>query len=107
MSSQLEYWMPAARQVGVELNGPLKVGLPNGETLEAQLHVPLFGAKEGMLIFEELPSDGARNALIELGYGYSVFSRSSPGETMSRSYLLEVLRDWGWSGSSLEAPDWL
>ena len=107
MSSQLEYWMPAASQLGVKLHGPVNVGLPKGESLEAQLHVPFFGAKEGMLIFDQLPNDRATNALIELGYGYSVFSRPSPGEIMPKTYLLEVLRDWGWSGPTSKAPDWL
>jgi hypothetical protein len=72
VNGYLEYWRRPAEQLGVELCGPLTVRLPNGELLEAKLHVPSFGAEKGMLIFDRVLSSEAFKSLIELGFGYSV-----------------------------------
>ena len=107
MTRYLECWAPAAEQLAVELRGPLSVDLPNGESVEAQLHVPYFGAEKGMLIFERILSNEAFRSLVELGYGYSVFAEPSAGETSNADDVADVLRDWGWCGPQSKAPDWL
>jgi hypothetical protein len=107
MNRYFDSWAPAAKQLGVELRGPLSVPLPTGESLKARLHVPEFGAQNGMLIFDHPPTSRASNALIELGFGYSVFGEPPAREITTQEDLAEVLRDWGWSGPAAKAPNWL
>ena len=96
-------WMLAAEQLGVELYGPLSVRLPSGEAVGARIHVPKFGATNGMLIFDDALSSRDFNSLLELGYGFPVFEDGA----ITKEGLAELLQDWGWCGPETEAPGWL
>lgn len=45
--------------------------------------------------------------LVESGFGFSTLCIPSGEEPYNRVSMIEVLEDWGWSGSAEEKPAWL
>jgi len=103
-----DLWRAAALELGLDLVVPFRLVLPSGAEVSARVLVKGFGAKEGMLILSRY--DDVRSSVKELakeGYGFSVMSDPGPGEQFVRQDIVEVLRDWGWSGPPTDAASWL
>ena len=100
-------WKAVGQTLGFAVLAPYKLSLPDGAQVEASALLPQFGATHGMLLFErsEQISNYAK-AVVAAGYGYSVLSPEPSGQPDTDS-IVEVLRDWGWSGPSCEEPLWL
>lgn len=96
-------WRQAAEDLGFEFIAPFT--LPDGhETLTYLGLVPQFGSPKGMLVILGLHYDRHIRAAEQHGYGYSCFSEHS--ERYDRVSFIDVLNDWGWSGSPDAAPSW-
>jgi hypothetical protein len=46
-------------------------------------------------------------ALLDMGYGYSVIDEPLPDEEFYLESFQEMFRDWGWSGKSGGKPAWM
>jgi hypothetical protein len=70
--------------------------------------VPNFGAEMGMIVVSD-PSRiaGLEQAMVQSGYGYSVMEPPLAEEPYDPSDYIDVLGDWGWTGSPDVAPVWL
>jgi hypothetical protein len=106
-SSFVSYWQRAAADLGLEIVAPFTV-----RVADASFEIPVllrnFGGRLGMLLttdYQQLKLFAS--ALVDAGYGYSVLSDPNAEETYSREGILEVLTDWGWTGSDHERPAWL
>ena len=99
-------WSAAASQLGVELRGPMAFTLPDGRELKARMLVPQFGTDKGTLVFSDSEVLAHSQALIELGYAYSVFD-AAEGNVISEDDLIEILSDWCWCGDDRTKPEWL
>lgn len=45
--------------------------------------------------------------IVAMGYGFSVLDEPTPTEAYSCNDVIDVLKDWGWSGRSSGKPEWL
>ena len=103
-----ENWCEAAQRLGVTLGDACQVSLPACVQSEPILHIPDFGGTRGTLVFHDLGSADAA-ILAQSGYYTSVFPSGSTywQRPMTDADLIEVLSDWGWSGSIDRHPEWL
>src|SRR5262249_2581534 len=100
------YWRAAACDLSLELEAPFSLRLASGATLNACALLRCFGAVRGMVIVSDYAVVRPHvTELIEPGSGYSTMS--DPSDPYQRESCLDVLRDWGWSGPSVESPSWL
>lgn len=96
-------WRQAAQDLGFEFIAPFT--LPDGgQTLAYLGLVPQFGSPKGMLVIVGLHADRHTRIAQQHGYGYSCFPEHS--EPYDREGFIDVLNDWGWSGSPDTAPSW-
>ena len=64
-----------------------------------------FGAPRGMLLVTSYEDIAAvTDQLVSAGFGYSCLD-DSPSTDVDESQIVDMLRDWGWSGKG-EAPRW-
>ena len=63
-----------------------------------------FGSSRGMLVITEQDYDPHVRAAEKQGYGYSCMSEHT--EPYDRQTFVEVLNDWGWTGSQEHQPPW-
>lgn len=109
MISSLEtsFWRHVSADLGIDIVSPFDLVFPDGTQLEVSALVKNFGPKHGMLIATSYDSlKPYAQKIIQLGYGYSTNVGGSPAE-YDRSEIVEVLKDWGWSGPANEKPNWL
>jgi hypothetical protein len=100
------YWRAAASDVGLELEAPFTCRLASGATINAVARLGRFGARRGMIIVSDYAIVRPHEAeLLESGFGYSTMS--DPTSPYQRDGCLEVLRDWGWTGTPKDSPPWL
>ena len=104
MTAFQEHWVRIAERFGLKVQIPFQVELAN-----ARLTVPVlleeFGAQRGMLLvtsYQEIAS--VTEQLLSAGFGYSALD-DSPGADLDEPQIVDMLRDWGWSGSG-DAPSW-
>jgi hypothetical protein len=107
-SKLLLRWRRAAQDLGFEVSGPVYVSLPSGVCIQAPLLVHRFGGKSGMLVLSDFSVvRDLTEELVRFGYGYSIMSEPMPEEGYSPEEFIDILADWGWSGSDQERPSWL
>lgn len=104
---EVQFWKRAANDLRIVIETPFRLALPGGATLYVSALVKDFGSRRGMVVDADYSIISAHiPALKELGFGYCGNLGGSP-ETYDRAAMIEVLADWGWSGSSDKRPDWL
>ena len=100
------YWQRAGKLLGFVVESPYLVSLSSGSPFIVPAHLPNFGAVRGMLLSSEYDHFAAHaSALAAAGYGFSVLEASANGVVAQD--VIELLKDWGWSGSCSCAPTWL
>jgi hypothetical protein len=104
MTAFQEHWVRIAERFGLKVQIPFHVELANG-----QLTVPVlleeFGAQRGMLLVTSYQDIAAvTDQLVSAGFGYSCLD-DSPGTDLDEPQIVDMLRDWGWSGGG-GAPSW-
>ncbi len=108
MGHLIEMWQLAKKDLNLDIVIPFNLDLSSGVIIKAQVLVKNFGEKNGMLIISKY--DQVANHLKELsekGYGFSVLEEPAENENYERSEYIEMLKDWGWSGSLDIIPEWL
>jgi len=103
----VERWLEAARDLHLEIEAPFSVALQSGAVVGARFQVKHFGAPKGMLVVTDSSNVVPFiDDIIAAGYGFSVLSDPRQSEPYEREDFIEVLRDWGWSGSEEARPVW-
>ena len=92
----------------MQISAPFNVAVNDGTELQAAFLVRSFGAERGMLVFRNTDEvTRHHDALLQLGYGYSVIDSPLENEPYDRDDYVALLSDWGWSGNEMERPDWI
>ncbi len=103
-----ELWAQAATDLGLEVDVPYTIRLPSGAFVNARVRLRNFGCDSGMLVVSDYSSISMLlDELTNQGYGFSVLDDPLPSEVYDREVFIEMLADWGWSGSSAELPSWM
>ena len=106
-SPEILFWQRVAKDLGIDIVTPFEAVFSDGSRLTVSAWVKNFGAPRGMLInadYDVLKPH--KHKIVESGYGYSS-NLGSSADRYERSSMIEVLKDWGWSGTADEKPDWL
>lgn len=105
--ADLEFWKMVAADLGIDIAIPFEVILSDGNRLRITALVKDFGPPKGMLVTLDYNIlKPHRDQIIESGFGYSTQIGNSPAE-YDRRTMIDVLKDWGWSGASDKRPIWL
>lgn len=103
-----DLWIQAASDLGLEIHVPYSVRLPSGVSVDARVHLQNFGGINGMLVVSDYSSISMLfDEITSQGYGFSVLDDPLPSEVYDREVFIEMLVDWGWSGTSAERPSWM
>lgn len=100
-----QLWKRVADDLGIRVDLSPGIVLSDGTSLKVDALVTDFGARRGMLVVcdHDVIKPFTRLAVAD-GYGYS---SNLGGEPYDRTAMIEVLRDWGWTGPPELKPDWL
>ncbi len=108
MSSPLaDVWKEVAADLGLYIVAPFRLALPDGTNVDVDVLLKNFGAEKGILLTTDFAMWENMSALASIGYGVSILSPPRQGEAYDRQTYIEVLSDWGWSGTEREKPEWL
>ncbi len=109
MSDKLiDVWTEAANDLGLCIIAPFTLVLDSGNKINARLLLKGFGHTIGMIIVTDYSSISPfTDEIIYSGYGYSTLSEPEMNECYDRQYFIDMLQDWGWSGSNELRPKWL
>jgi len=102
MASDLgRVWVQAGADLGFRVSAPFALTTDAGRVLHYDAAVHDFGSKNGMLLMESWSKEKG-DAAAHSGFGYSCMGAGA----YDRQSTIEVLQDWGWSGSG-PPPEWL
>jgi hypothetical protein len=104
---EIEFWKMVAEDLRIDIVTPFEVTLSDGKRLRVAALAKEFGRLRGMLIASDY--DALKpyvQELIESGYGYSAQLGNSP-TGYDRATMIDILKDWGWSGAEDKRPSWL
>lgn len=103
--SEISFWQLVASDLKIAVMAPYTALLNDGSLLEVSGWLKNFGPPMGMLVDDNYSLFASRAREIRsTGYGYSA---NLGAGAYDRSSMIEVLRDWGWSGPEKHRPDWL
>jgi hypothetical protein len=106
-SLEISFWRHVSADLGIDIVSPFDLVFPDRTQLEVSALVKNFGTKHGMLIAASYDSLKPHvQKITQLGYGYSSNIGGSLAE-YDRSTIVDVLKDWGWSETENEKPNWL
>ena len=104
MTAFQEHWLRIADRFGLKVRISFQVELGD-ERLTVPVLLEQFGAQRGMLLVTSYASIASvTERLVTAGFGYSCLD-DSPGPDLDELQIVDMLRDWGWSGGG-EAPAW-
>jgi hypothetical protein len=104
---EVVFWKMVSEDLRIDIVAPFDVVLSDGAQLRVAALVKNFGPPRGMLVAfaYDTPKPYVQK-IIEDGYGYSAQLGNSP-EGYNRATMLDILKDWGWSGPEDRRPSWL
>jgi hypothetical protein len=106
-SQEIVFWKLVSEDLGIDIVSPFEVVFSDSGRLRVAALVRNFGPPRGMLIASNYDTlKPYVQKIIEHGYGYSAKLGNSPAE-YNRATMLDILRDWGWSGAEDKRPPWL
>ncbi len=104
---EIAFWRKASQDIGLDIIAPFPMVLPGGKTVVFSALIKNFGPANGMIVNDDYEVLHPHIADIRgSGYGYSSHLGAEPDE-YDRADIIEVLKDWGWSGPEDKKPDWL
>ena len=96
-----------AEDLGIDVVTPFDAILSDGKRLPVAALVKDFGSPKGMLIALDYNIlKPHRDKIIESGFGYSTLIGNSPAK-YDRGTMIDILKDWGWSGPEDKRPIWV
>ena len=98
-------WQDLARifDLDIELNFPIQT---ENSLFIAPVLLRNFGAELGMILVTDFQSiKSISDELQNQGYGFSTLSEPLENEEFDKNSTMEMLYDWGWSGSG-KPPGW-
>jgi hypothetical protein len=105
MTALQKRWVHLASHFGLDVLIDVPIDF-SGSTFVAPVLLKNFGPKHGMVLVTSAGEVSAyAKRLVTAGYGFSTLGEPSMIEG-SEASVIEVLRDWGWSGPG-SAPAWL
>ena len=105
--SEVQFWTRAAQDLRIEIITPFEVIFHDGSRLHVAALIKNFGPPNGMLVNDDYAVLAPYTTkILESGYGYASNLGSDP-TAYTRPSLIEILKDWGWSGAESKKPDWL
>jgi hypothetical protein len=103
-----EIWRAAAADLGLDIVAPYRLELPDKTELEFKVLLKNFGWRNGMLVTDDWSQIREyEDAVIDLGFGYSILGPYTERATYNRENYIEMLSDWTWSGPETDKPKWL
>ena len=103
--AEIQFWKQVAQDLDLEIDTPFQFEFPNGGRICASALVKNFGYARGMVVDADFSILAPHtDALLQNDFG---FSTCGTEEQYDRADMIEVLADWGWSGSFDKRPDWL
>jgi len=103
-------WTSIANELGLQVIAPALISLPSGIHIKADALLSDFGGQRGMLLLtdDELVWPH-RTAIVAAGYGFSILDDPDHGADSEPNFhdIIDVLRDWGWTGDAENQPAWL
>src|SRR5690242_8116452 len=103
--AQSALWRTVAASLRIEVVAPASIQLDGGIEIAAAALVKGFGARNGMIADPDWSGtlQPVANSLRAAGYGYSAVEIDG----CSEQGIIEMLRDWGWTGHPDRRPPWL
>jgi hypothetical protein len=103
MDDAAESWLLQAAALGIEVVSPFEVELGGRHAVFAAM-IRDFGGSPGIVVDPAWSViEPHVDALVEAGFGYSCLEM----EGNEIGDLIEVLRDWTWTGPRERRPSWL
>jgi hypothetical protein len=103
----LLFWQMAASDLNIQFITHFNLLLKSGHRLDAIFLLPQFGGDNGMLIFGSYDDVALyRDEILEAGYGFSILDEPLENEDYCKEDYIEILTDWGWSGTRKSKPNW-
>lgn len=104
MAAFQQHWIRIAERFGLKVQIPFQLEVAS-ERLTVPVLLEEFGATRGMLLVTSYQDIAAvTEQLVSAGFGYSCLD-DSPGDHLDEAEIIDMLRDWGWSGNG-DAPSW-
>jgi hypothetical protein len=98
-------WQKVALAFQLEIVAPFTLDLRTGPVTIPVL-LKNFGGSRGMLLIPEFEKwEPYLNEMVTLGFGISTLTPDD--SEPDRDVVVELLNDWGWSGSPQNKPSWL
>ena len=104
----LEKWKLASHDLDLEMIENFVLKISSSAQINSALLLKNFGDKNGMLIIRDYnEAEPYLEDIEEAGYGFCIM-KDPPykHDFYSKESIIEVLRDWGWTGPESERPDW-
>lgn len=108
MNKIQEEWKSASDELGFKVIIPFVLELSSGQSIMADLLVPLFGSENGTLVVSSYQVVGPYvDELKDKGFCCSILSEPGENEEFNIHDFIDVLSDWGWYGDESSRPAWL
>ncbi len=98
-------WVTIGRHFGLGIHVSQPIDLANGR-ITAPVLLERFGGTNGMVLVTDYDVIANQtDELTDAGYGYSCLSDPSGLPASDDADIIELLRDWGWTGPG-QPPSW-
>jgi len=98
-------WKELARILDLDIKLNFRIQTAHSHFI-APVLLKNFGAELGMILVTDFQSiKSIADELFDRGYGFSTLSEPSENEETDKNSTMEMLYDWGWTGSC-EPPPW-
>lgn len=107
MNAPWNDWKVAEQDLGLEIEAPAEVHLPDGRKFLGDFLLKNFGGRSGTIVVQNFQRlAGYWEELEKLGYGFSTLT---PGDADSynRQGFIEMLSEWSWTGGAAKRPSWV
>lgn len=104
-----EEWLQVSRILNIDVEFDFEVNIQKFKAIKVPVFLPNFGHKNGTLLFSD-PGFAPLVHESELGKCFGIsYCGDDPGSEIRRSIAvyIDMLSEFGWSGSSEEKPEWL
>jgi hypothetical protein len=89
-------WLHAAQELGLRVQVPYVVRFSDGRSVEVEVLLRGFGAREGMLVLSDYTTiEEKKDEIIAAGYGYSCYGPVPESEITCLEGFDDMLSDWG------------